>query len=332
MSKACEHPPRSRQRGPSRAAETWRGLVCLGMLAVIPAASARQVDGPGSPDDVAAIRAAAAAYRKAMAAGDSDAVRAAWTDDGDIVDGWGDRLRPKDEGVIDAARGEPRPFFRVAETALRFVTADVAIEDGEVDVVLPGTNRPVEGWFSAIWVRRGKAWKLAAVREAEQPAESVEADLGDLDWLVGSWNLEPGDAADGLDPLPPMEMTIRWDAARTFLVRDVRVGGPPTTSDDPAPLEIHQRIGWDQRLRRIRSWSFSSDGSHGEATWFRDGDSWVARQSVITADGRQEAMVHISTPDGPDRIVWRMMPEDFDPDDAGPTRATWVRRTKEEGR
>ena len=304
--------------------------------ATMPDARAQAVASAGAPADVAAIRAAAAAYREALAKGDAKAVKAAWTADGDIVDGWGKRLQPQDMDALDggpAAAAKPRPEFRLNETQLRFITADVAVEDGTVDVVLPGMKNSIEGWFSALWVRSGATWKLAGLRESERPVAGDADMLEDLDWLVGEWVLTVDETAEQgkagkLAAGAAMEMSVRWDAGRTFLVREARV--PVAAPDNAAAnvVEVHQRIGWDPLVRRIRSWSFSSDGSRGEATWFRDGDSWVAVQMGIMPDGRQDTAVNIYSYDGRDRCVWRMLPEALELDDGRPTRATWVRKPK----
>lgn len=329
---------------PGIAAGRSRGLalaiLVAGIAAVVapPAARGQQVQGPGTAADVAAIRAAAAAYRQALEKGDAAALRAMWTADGDIVDGWGNRLKPQDATGLGggATPGKPRPEFRINETQLRFVTADVALEDGMVDVVLPGMKTPLEGWFSAVWVRTAGGWKLAALREAERPVAADADTLEDLDWMVGEWSLvvpaeKPAAApAAGTPAAAAMEMDVRWDAGRTFLVRELRI--PAASPEDDGVVEVHQRIGWDPLVRRIRSWSFASDGSRGEATWFRDGESWVAVHTAMLPDGSQDTAVNVYTPEAADRFLWRTLPDALEADAGAPTRATWVRKKKVEGR
>ena len=275
---------------------------------------------------VEAIRAAAKAYREAVSKGDADAIRAAWTADGDIVDGWGNRFEAQAARVLtgDPAAG-PRPEFHVGETRLRLISADVALEDGSVDVTLPGMTTPIEGWFSAIWVRRGDGWKLAGLRECERPVATDASMLDDLDWMVGDW----GAVAEGAESkAAAAEMTVRWDAGHTFLIREARIPNLTADEDSPEMVNVHQRIGWDPIVRRIRSWSFASDGSRGEATWFRDGDSWVALLTTILPDGRQRTSVNIYSYDGKERCVWRTLPEGLDSDPGLPPRVTWIRKPK----
>ncbi len=301
------------------------GMLCLaGMLAVGQAAE-KTLAEDGRAADVAAIRSAAAAYRGAVEKGDAAGVKQAWMPDGDIVDGWGNQLAATDALTgSDHAVAAQRPEFRIGDTRLRFITSDVALEDGTVDVVLPGTKIPLEGWFTAVWVRQGDAWKLAGVRESERPIASQADSLADLEWMVGDWVLVPEQkSADASDP--GMEMTVRWEAGRKFLIRKVRLL-PQAAEADLAPVELQQRIGWNPLVNRISSWSFSTDGSRGDATWFRDGDSWVVRGSAVLPDGTQTSSVNIYSYDGKDRWIWRTMPEPIETDKGQPVRATWVRK------
>jgi hypothetical protein len=188
---------------------------------------------------------------------------------------------------------------------------------------------PLPGWFTAIWVRQGDAWKLAGVREAERPFVADASSLEDLDWMVGEWVLVSDDAEKSKQA-GSMEMTVRWDAGRTFLVREARLT-PPEDSGEPV-VELQQRIGWDPLVGRIRSWSFSSDGSRAEATWFRDGTSWIARGASVLPDGSQANSTNVYTPDGRDRCVWRVVHPPLASEDGIPTRATWVRTPGREAR
>jgi ketosteroid isomerase-like protein len=300
---------------------------CLALLLALPLSAQDTTQAKSSPApaaDVAAIRAAASAYREALARGDAAAIRAAWTADGDIVDSFGNIVPA---GEVTAPGGErtpaDRPAVRVGETRLRFIAPHVAVEDGAFDVTLPGTSAPLPGSFTALWVRQGDAWKLAGVREAERPVVADASSLEDLGWMVGEWVLVPEGDPKGKQA-GSMEMTVRWDAAQAFLIREARLK-PPEDSGDPV-VELQQRIGWDPLVGRIRSWSFSTDGSRAEATWFRDGNSWIARGASVLPDGSQVQATNIYTYDGKDRFEWRVVQPPLASDEEVPTRATWVRK------
>lgn len=177
------------------------------------------------------------------------------------------------------------------------------------------------GW-AVVWL----ALPLGCLGAAAESGGAKSVDVvNDLDWMVGDWVLVPEDealAAQG----GTMQMTAHWDEGRAFLIREA-VLTPPADSDEPV-VTLEQRIGWDPVVNRIRSWSFSTDGSRGEATWFRDRDSWIVRGSVVLPDGSQSSYVNIYTYDGKDRCTWRIVRPPLADDDAGPARATWVRKTE----
>jgi uncharacterized protein (TIGR02246 family) len=285
----------------------------------------------------AAIRAATRTYREALDRGDGKTLAALWTPDGDIVDDEGRVLNGREAvaAIAPATADAPRPTFRIEETKLRFVSADVAIEDGTVAVTPPGTTAALSGWFSATWVKHEGSWKLTALRESRISAPADAPQLADLDWMVGDWTVVEaapdadavtGGAAAAPAQAPaartPLEMSVRWNDTRTFLLRDLKVAGPAAAGtagaaggdvqDRPPTLQLTQRIGWDPLSRQIVSWSFGSDGSHGEGIWTRDptaeGTTWIARTMAVMPDGTQTSSLTIYAYDGADRCTWRSVP------------------------
>ena len=158
---------------------------------------------------------------------------------------------------------------------------------------------------------------------AQDPApEGDVSALEDLDWMVGDWVLAPDDEVETKQS-GAMRMSVRWDEGRAFLIREATLT-PPEESGEPV-VTLQQRIGWDPLVDRIRSWSFSSDGSRGEATWFRDGGSWVVRGTAVLPDGTQTSSINIYTFDGQGRCTWRVVRPALSADDDPPARATWLR-------
>lgn len=261
--------------------------------------------------DADAIRAASAAYKQALERGDGKALAAIWTPDGDIIDAAGNVLKGRETvEVLEPAPADApataKPVFTITETALRFLTPDVAIEDGAVEVVPPGRSAVEKGRFSAVWVRHEGVWKLSVLREARgEPATGTET-LADLEWMVGDWVAEEEAAGKAGAGKPVIEMRVRWNPTKTFLLRDMTITPPGAAAD--AAIQITQRIGWDPLSESIHSWVFSSDGGHGEAVWSRDDGSWVARTTAVLPDGTQTSSLNIYSYDGKDRCVWRSLP------------------------
>lgn len=273
-------------------------------------------------DDEAAIRAAAKAYIEALDKGDAARLAALWTPDGDIVDAAGQMLLGREALALDQPTTPPdpasRPEFRIRETKLRFLTADVAVEDGTVEIV-PPTGQPLSGRFSATWVRHEGGWKLGALREARGEEPAAAAALSELDWMVGDWVVV--DDHPAAEKRVAIEVATRWNESKTYLLRELRIpveGGPPLT--------ITQRIGWDPLTRSVHSWVFGSDGSHGEADWSRDGRSWVAKSRAVNPDGVQSTSLNIYTYDGKDRCVWKSLPTHVGSEHVPPVTLTMIRK------
>jgi uncharacterized protein (TIGR02246 family) len=297
---------------------------------VLLAAGARAADPSPRQGDEAQIRAAAQAYLTALERGDGKACAALWTPDGDIVDDLGAVLPGRDTAAAaaPAPAGAARPDVRISDTKIRFLTADVAIEDGTIEVGPAGAA--LTGRFSATWVRHDGAWKLAALREARAAEPSGAASLEQLAWMVGDWEIErKARAADAplapdADERPTLRLAVKWNDTKTFLERDLAIG--PAAGASGPTMTISQRIGWEPLSRSIRSWAFGSDGSHAEGTWHRDGGSWIAHVTTVRPDGSQVGSINIYTYDGADRCVWRSIPTHVGADHAQPMSATLVRK------
>jgi uncharacterized protein (TIGR02246 family) len=287
----------------------YRWLRLLAMA--VPVMAMADVHAEASKD-ADAIRAAGAAYKAALERGDGAALAALWTPDGDIVDATGNVLKGRDsvamlEPAAAGTAGSPKPSFTIKDTSLRFMSPDVALEDGTVSVVPPGGGSAMEGRFAAVWVRHEGAWKLSALREARGEEVDGAATLAELAWMVGDWTVveDAGDAKDSAAKAT-IEMSVRWNPSRTFLLRDMKITPPGAAADDA--IQVSQRIGWDPLLKSVHSWVFSSDGGHGEAIWSQDEGSWVARTTAVLPDGSQTSSLNIYSYDGKDRCVWRSLP------------------------
>jgi len=287
---------------------SWLWMLALSLPAVVtPAAHAE------ATKDAEAIRAAGAAYKAALDRGDGKALAALWTPDGDIVDAAGNVIKGSDSvALLEPATGaaaskSPKPSFTIKDTSLRFMSPDVALEDGTVSVVPPGGATAIEGRFAAVWVRHEGAWKLSALREARGEQVDGAAALADLEWMVGDWTVvdEAGGEKDGAAK-PRIDLSVRWNPTKTFLLRDMKITPPGAAAQ--AAIQITQRVGWDPLSKSIHSWVFSSDGGHGEAIWSQDEGSWVARTTAVLPDGSQTSSLNIYSYDGKDRCVWRSLP------------------------
>lgn len=287
-----------------------RPLCCLLLLALTVTSAASIALGDEQADRTA-IEAATKAYQEALDKGDGKALAAFWTADGDIIDADGNVLNGREAvaTTVPPEEGELRPAMKIEETNLRFVSPTVAIEDGTVKVAIPGGAAPLTGRFSAVWVKTDGKWLLSALREDALGEIPGTEQLSDLDWLTGEWKAT-NNMASGVGEgaaQPDITITGRWNSSKTFLIRDMRV-----SREGRVVLHVTQRIGWDPLHKQLRGWLFSSDGTHGEAIWGRDGSTWLAKTSITSPDGTQESSLNIYTYDGKDTCHWKAYPTHID--------------------
>ena len=234
------------------------------------------------------------------ARGDAQALGEFWVADGDVVDESGHAL-PGREVVAGGGKGSikpnvedgARPQAKIVGSKLRFLTDDVAIEDGTSEMAVEKGAAPVRGRFTAMWVKQGGKWKLASLREGRLEAPEP-ATLADLDWMVGDWSGERNGST--------VEVSAHWNTNHTFLLRDLKL-----VNGGQVLFNAAQRIGWDPITGSIHSWVFDSDGGYGDGQWTKEGDSWVVEAQGVLPDGRRTTSFNMFTPDGKDQFIWKSL-------------------------
>jgi uncharacterized protein (TIGR02246 family) len=269
-------------------------LAIFGSIASPPAAVSAADEA--RKQDEQAIRAAARQYIEALARGDTKAMLAQWVPDGDIVDEFG-RSTPARDVVEQEAQARrtsadenPGARAELTSSSIRFLTSDVAIEDGTVEVSPKGLPA-ARGRFAAIWVKHEGKWKLASLREMRAPTATAD-DLAALDWMLGDWS--------GTLDKARFDVSARWNEKHTFLVRDLTL-----TRDGKVILKGGQRIGVDPLDGKIKSWMHDSEGGHGEGLWTRHGDTWVVQATGVTPDGRRTSATNVYAYDGNNHMTWK---------------------------
>lgn len=283
------------------------------LLCLTHTAAAREPDEHG--DDEAAIRQAAAEYMEAVRSGDAERIAELWTAEGDLIDADGQRhngrrlarqvaKRPDDESEL--------PELKANVDSIRLITSNVAIEDGAAHV-LSDSDGAVVVRYTAVWVKRGGEWRLDGVRESAARPATHHEHLAGLAWMVGDW-VEEGDS-------PAVEMFCDWSRDKHFLVRKIRVH-----VDGHPPLLVTQRIGWDPREKQIRSWTFDSQGGHGDGVWWREDDRWLVEATSVLPDGAAASGLNVYVPVDDDTFTWKSSDAELDGQPVPEHAVTMIRR------
>jgi uncharacterized protein (TIGR02246 family) len=252
-------------------------VFCLAIAAAMLSAA------KGHADEVA-VRKALASYAEAFNKQDAKASGAIWSATATHTDRvTGERTEGREAIQADLAKTfEARSQARLSASIdrIRMIKPDVASVEGQTSLGVPGEDPEISA-FSAILIKEGDSWLIDSVEELPAAPVSTSA-LKDLEWLIGKWVDE---SAEGR-----VESTYRWAADGAFLLHSFVA--------QHAEGEKHQGtqvIGWDPRGQQIRSWTFNSDGSFGEATWSKSDSDWLVKSTSVLPDGRAAAGTFVMT-------------------------------------
>src|SRR5262245_38999963 len=238
----------------------------------------------------------AEAFVEAFQKGDAKALAAFWAPDGDYTDQTGRHLKGR-EAIEKAFAG----FFtehkglklRIDSGSLRFVTPDVAVEDGMTSVIPPDGGPPSRARFTIVHVKKDGKWYLDSVRDAAFTPPTNYQHLRGLEWAIGDW-------ADENEKGEVARVAFAWAQNQNFIV-----GTFATTFKNISVASGTQWIGWDPIEKRIRSWTFDSDGGFGEGSWTKDGDKLIIKTNTVLRDGKKVAATNIVTKIDADTITWQ---------------------------
>jgi uncharacterized protein (TIGR02246 family) len=292
-------------------------LVPLALAFAPPLGLAQQ---PGDhADDKAAIGKNAEAFVEAFHKSDAKAVAAFWAADGDYTDQAGRNLKGRDaiEKAFAALFANAKGLkVRIESDTLRFLTPDVAVEDGTSETVGPAGLPPSRARYTIVHVKKGGLWQLGSVREAPFAAPSNAEHLAGLAWAVGDWT---GDAGAG----EVEQWSVAWADNQNFLVATSKL-----TARNVPLAGATQWIGWDPVAKRVRSWTFDATGGYGEGTWTDDGKQWVLKSASVLQDGRKATATYVITPVDGDTISFQARDRTLDGKALPEVKEIRLRRTK----
>lgn len=253
--------------------------------------------------DEDAIRKAIAGYTDAFNKKDAKALGALWTENGVHVNREsGERIESRSKieaDLVQVFKTSPNLKLTVNVDRVRMINKDVAQIEGTTAVGTADAE-PNVSTFSAIAVSSEGKWLIDTIEESSLPVPATAYDaLSPLEWLVGKWV----DNADGVT----VETTFRWTEEKSFMIRSFT-----TQTAEGDSSRGTQIIGWDPQSQQIRSWSFNSDGSFGEAIWSRNGDDWVIKSTQVLTDGRSASGNYLLSRSGTDAIQIQLVGHEVD--------------------
>jgi hypothetical protein len=223
----------------------------------------------------------------------------------------GGNLHPTDKRAVQQTIGNA---LRIDVNSVRFLTPDIAIEDGTTTVIPPDNAPPSQARYTNIHVKKDGQWVLQSVREAPYTPPGNYEHLRGLEWAIGEW-IDEGDGPE------VGYVTFEWSPEGNFIISTQAV-----TVKDTLVSRVTEWIGWDPTRSQVRSWSFEADGGIGEGIWSNQGDQWIIKTNAILPDGKKLAATNVVTRTGPDAITWQSKDRTLDGKDLPDVKETKMKR------
>lgn len=268
-------------------------LLCCGAIFSNPAWGQQPA---GQAADEAAIRKAAAAYAEAFNKHDAQAVAEHWSPDAVYLNRTSGEEAAGRAAITEQFtalfKEQPAVKLEVTVTSVQFVSPNVAIEQGTAKMASPNAE-PEETEYSAVNVKRDGKWLLDRVTDkSKEVVPSHYEQLKSLEWMVGTWTAESDKAEVALE--------CNWTKNKNFLTRAFKIAG-----DNDSAFSGMQVIGWDAAAKKIRSWTFDSNGTFAEGTWELRGGRWYISNKGVLPDGRAATMVNVMKQVDENSFTWQ---------------------------
>jgi uncharacterized protein (TIGR02246 family) len=275
-----------------------RPFLFLAMFSLAAVTRALAQQSPASATDVSAdeqqIRAAIIAFVKEYNAHQADKVAALFAPDARMVFRDGTEVNGTAE-IKQAFEEEfaqrPKAAISVDVDSIRFLTPDVAVEEGVTSLFPDGETLTSQGRYTVLHLKKDGGWKMQSARVVEEESLSAYGELQALEWLVGEW------IDEGRDEL--VETRFHWDENKSYLLEEFQI-----VREGEVVLKGTQRIGWDPQAKQIRSWTFDNAGGFGQTVWTPVEESWVCKARGMDADGTSVSATRTLTRAAPDRVTW----------------------------
>jgi uncharacterized protein (TIGR02246 family) len=270
-------------------------VVALAAIAAAPAQQPKtQSKKSGATIDEEQIRKGVVAFVEQYNAHKAPDVASLFATDARMVFADGSEVNGRDEiqqSFEDSFAASPKVAISVVVDSIRFLTPDVAVEEGSTTLFPDGETLTSQGHYTVLHFKKDERWQMQSVRVVKEESLSTYGELQPLEWLVGEW-IDEGRSET-------VESKFHWDENKSFLLEDFRV-----IRDGGVVLKGTQRIGWDPQAKQIRSWVFDSAGGFGESVWTPVGDDWVCKATAVRSDGSSASATRIITRATQDRVIW----------------------------
>jgi len=236
-------------------------------------------------------------FLNAYAQRDADAIGELFTEDAEFFDEFGERTQGRQEIVALFQRVfETSPEASMEEIQVervRHIKDDVALEEGTT-VASDNVGGPrYTSRYVALHVKGddGK-WRINTLKDYPRQSGERQEQLTQLSWMLGEWVNQDSDSV--------VHTECDWSKDGNYLLRRFSI----QTYDGRAMSGV-QRIGWDPIHKKLRSWTFDSEGGFLTGFWTKQDDQWFLTNQGATAQGKSVTATSVYKVIDKEMVTWR---------------------------
>ena len=241
--------------------------------------------------------ASAQAFVDAYAKRDATAIGNMFTADAEFLDEFGELTQGREAiiAVFDNVfrNSQYATIDEIAIERIRKITNRVVMEEG---VVLasesPDHLRTQSRYVALHTLEADGKWRINSLKNLPAIPVGRKEQLEQLAWLTGNWVNEDDDAV--------VHTNCSWSEDGNYLLRRFTV-----QTRDGNEMNGVQRIGWDPARKKIRSWTFDSDGGFFSGLWTKHGKEWLLTSAGVTASGETVTATSAYTLHDAEMVTWQ---------------------------
>jgi uncharacterized protein (TIGR02246 family) len=241
------------------------------------------------------LKTAAAAYVKSFNDKDADAIAALYADEGEILLTEDAKVVGRDAIAQHYARvfdNNPNAEVGLEATSVTYVTPTLVLEEGTVYFTEDDETVSTHNYATINEKGDDGKWRIKQSRSREVEESVANDELDEISGVIGDWVALIGEGK--------YKVNYRWDPSGAWIIGKGRYIAP-----DIEPITSTVRIGWDESLKQIVSWSFDSLGGHSRSTWSMVDGTWTMKAQGVNASGettRSSQTVEVSNAEN---VTWK---------------------------
>lgn len=237
------------------------------------------------------------AFVQAFNKGDAKALAQFWTEKGEFTDAGGHKMSGR-EAIEKAFRElfeEHKGIqLRIEVESMKFLTADVAIEEGISAVITPDGVPPNQVHYTNTHIKKDGKWLLESVKTTPYAPPTNYEHLKIFEGLIGTWE-------DTSESGETTRIAFEWTQNQNYLIADFT-----TTMKGVSISGGTSWIGWDPIEKTVRTWMFEANGGFGQGIWTKADGKWSSKSTAVLADGRKASLTNVVERVDANTIRWEI--------------------------